>query len=166
MSNFDSLTQLNLEEFNNSSSLIYGIGNVGRQDDGLGWAYVDWLEEQELCPNAQFIRNYQLLLEDADVISHVKRVLFIDASKEPENNCFKLEQAKPSLDFSFTSHALSIPTIMATCQQCFNKLPQVYVLAIKGYEWELEQGLTRQASINLQRTKMATRESRAIALSE
>lgn len=166
MSNFDNLTQLNLEEFNNHSSLIYGIGNVGRQDDGLGWAYVDWLEQQEFCPNAQFIRNYQLLLEDADVISHVKRVLFIDASKERANNGFKLELAKPSLDFSFTSHAISIPTIMATCLQCFNKLPQVYVLAIKGYEWELEQGLTKQASINLARVITATTEGMAIALSD
>ena len=29
------------------SSLIYGIGNVGRQDDGLGWAFIDELEAQE-----------------------------------------------------------------------------------------------------------------------
>lgn len=170
MSNIDNLTQsnlaqLNLEEFNNDSSLIYGIGNIGRQDDGLGWAFVDWLEQQDFCPNAQFINNYQLLLEDADVISHVQRVLFIDASKELANNCFKLELAKPSLDFSFTSHAISIPTIMATCQQCFDTLPQVYVLAIKGYEWELEQGLTKQGSINLQRAITAIKESTTVALS-
>ena len=30
--------------FDDPSSLIYGIGNVGRQDDGLGWAFIDRLE--------------------------------------------------------------------------------------------------------------------------
>lgn len=150
MRKLDKLIQLKLEDFDNNSSLIYGIGNVGRQDDGLGWAYVDWLEQQDICPNAQFIRSYQLLLEDADVISHVKRVLFIDASKEHALDCFKLEKAEPKLDFSFTSHSISIPTVMATCQQCFDVMPEVYVLAIRGYEWELEVGLTDQGSDNLE----------------
>ena len=53
------------------------------------------------------------------------------------------------MDFSFTSHAMSIETIMATCKMCFGKTPEVYVLAIRGYEWELQIGLTEQAKINL-----------------
>lgn len=138
-----------LEDFDDPSSLIYGIGNVGRQDDGLGWALIDWLEAEFLCPKAEIQRHYQLHLEDADLISRKKRVLFIDATKDASVESFTLERAEPKMDFSFTSHAISIPSIMATCQQCFQRLPEVYVLAIRGYEWELKMGLTQRARQNL-----------------
>jgi len=138
-----------LEEFDDDTCLIYGIGNVGRQDDGLGWAFVDWLEAQGRCPNAQLQRSYQLLLEDADLISTKRRVLFIDATKDEVVTSFTLARPAPKMDFSFTSHAISIPAIMATCQQCFDRLPEVHVLAIRGFAFELEMGLTPAAQRNL-----------------
>jgi hydrogenase maturation protease len=138
-----------LDDFDSSLSLIYGIGNVGRQDDGLGWAFIDWLEAEALCTRAEIRRHYQLHLEDADLISYKKRVLFVDATKDASVESFTLERAEPKMDFSFTSHAISISSIMATCQQCFQRLPEVYVLAIKGYEWELKIGLTQEARHNL-----------------
>lgn len=150
MSEVDKLSVLSLADFNSPSSLIYGIGNVGRQDDGLGWAFIDWLEAESLCPQAELVRNYQLFLEDADLISHKQRVLFIDASQDASVDEFSLNLEKAAMDFSFTSHSISIPTVMATCQQCFDALPEVYVLAIKGYEWELQEGLTQGAMKNLE----------------
>ncbi|MFK5949843.1 MAG: hydrogenase maturation protease [Methylococcales bacterium] len=141
--------RFSLEQYNNSSSLIYGIGNIGRQDDGLGWAFVDWLEQEKLCDNAELMRHYQLHLEDADLISHKKKILFVDATKSHDVESFAIEKLSPKMDFSFTSHAISIPSIMATCQQCFDCLPEVYLLTIKGYEWELQQGLTQHAQQNL-----------------
>jgi hydrogenase maturation protease len=140
---------MRLDDFYNDSCLVYGIGNVGRQDDGLGWAFVDWLEAQGLCSNAELQWGYQLLLEDAELISTKQRVLFIDATKDAAVESFTLERAAPRMDFSFTSHAISIPAIMATCQQCFDRLPIVHVLAIRGYEFGLEQGLTPAAKRNL-----------------
>ena len=141
---------MTLDDFDEDSCLIYGIGNVGRQDDGLGWAFVDWLQTQGLCSSADMHKNYQLLLEDAELISNKERVLFIDATKDASVESFTFERAAPRMDFSFTSHAISIPAIMATCQQCFGRLPVVHVLAIRGYEFELEMGLTRAAQHNLE----------------
>lgn len=140
---------MRLDEFVDDSCLIYGIGNVGRQDDGLGWAFVDWLEVQGLCANADVRRNYQLLLEDAELISTKRRVLFIDATKDSQVASFTVEPVAPRMDFTFTSHAISIPAVMATCQHCFDRLPIVHVLAIRGYEFELAMGLTPAASQNL-----------------
>lgn len=140
---------MNLDDFDSPASLIYGIGNVGRRDDGLGWAFVDWLEAEASCPEAEIRRHYQLHLEDAELISHKKRVLFVDATKDTSVKSFALERAEPKMDFSFTSHAISIPSVMATCWQCFHYLPEVYVLAIRGYQWELEMGLTQKAERNL-----------------
>ncbi|MCP9270949.1 hydrogenase maturation protease [Mycolicibacterium arenosum] len=140
---------MNLDEFDDESCLIYGIGNVGRQDDGLGWAFVDWLEAQGLCANAELHRGYQLLLEDADVISTRQRVLFVDATKDEAVTAFTLERAVPKMDVSFTSHAISIPAVMAICLRCFDRLPEVYVLAVRGFEFELATGLTPAAQRNL-----------------
>lgn len=140
---------MNLDDFDDDRCLIYGIGNVGRQDDGLGWAFVDWLEAQGRCPSAQLQRSYQLLIEDADLISTKRRVLFVDATKDDSVMSFELHRPAPKMDFSFTSHAISIPAIMATCQQCFGCLPEVHVLAIRGFEFELELGLTPAAQRNL-----------------
>ena len=140
---------MTLDEFDDDSCLIYGIGNIGRQDDGLGWAFVDWLQAEGLCSRAEMQRNYQLLIEDAELISNKERVLFVDATRDVSVASFTLERAVPKMDFSFTSHAVSIPAIMATCQQCFDRLPLVHVLAIRGFEFELEIGLTRVAQQNL-----------------
>lgn len=142
-------SNLTLDYFDDDSALIYGIGNIGRQDDGLGWEFIDWLETSSACAKAEKVRFYQLNLEDADLISHKQRVLFVDASKDTTVDSFRLYKAEPKMDFSFTSHAMSIETIMATCRQCFGKIPEVYVLAIRGYEWELQIGLTEQAKNNL-----------------
>lgn len=138
--------------FDDATSLIYGIGNAGRQDDGLGWAFIDRLEQR--CPQsrARLRRTYQLNLEDADLISRYRRVLFVDATKDPTVESFTVSHPEPQLDFSFTSHALSVPSILATTQQCFEQIPEAFLLAIRGYEWELQQGLTGPAQHNLSRS--------------
>ena len=59
-------------------------------------------------------RGYQLLLEDAELISNKERVLFVDATKEASVASFTVGRAAAKMDFSFTSHAVSIPAIMAT----------------------------------------------------
>jgi len=135
--------------FDNPTSLIYGIGNAGRQDDGLGWAFIDRIEQIHPRPRARLRRTYQLGLEDADLISRYTRVLFVDATKDPAVESFNLSLPEPRLDFSFTSHAISVPSILATTQQCFDHVPDAYMLAIRGYEWELQQGLTGPAQHNL-----------------
>jgi hydrogenase maturation protease len=138
-----------LEFFDDPSSLIYGIGNCGRQDDGLGWAFIDRLEARQCALRAELRRTYQLNLEDADLIQGFARVLFVDATKDPAVSSFGLTRPEPELDFSFTSHAISVPSILATAQQCFGYVPEVYLLAIRGYEWEIQTGLTEPAERNL-----------------
>lgn len=138
-----------LNFFNDPTSLIYGIGNVGRRDDGLGWAFIDRLEARQPLPRAVLHRNYQLNLEDADLISEFTRVLFVDATKDPAVSSFALTRPEPKLDLSFTSHAMSVPSILEIAKQCFGDVPEVYLLAIRGYEWEMQIGLTETAEQNL-----------------
>ncbi|HCQ67016.1 MAG TPA: Ni/Fe hydrogenase, partial [Rhodobacteraceae bacterium] len=142
-----------LADYDNEGCLIHGIGNVGRQDDGLGWAFVDWLEAEGLCPRAEKIRHYQMFLEDADLLSRMDRVLFVDASKEAGLDSVRLDPVAARYDLSFTSHALTIPAVMAICRQCFDRVPEVRLLSIRGYSWDLTEGLTPEAQANLDAAK-------------
>jgi hypothetical protein len=115
----------------------------------LGWAFIDRLEQIRPRLRARLRRTYQLSLEDADLISRYTRVLFVDATKDPAVESFTVSCPEPKLDFSFTSHAISVPSILATTQQCFDYVPDTYLLAVRGYEWELQEGLTNPAQHNL-----------------
>ncbi|MCD6565713.1 MAG: hypothetical protein J7K53_07185, partial [Bacteroidales bacterium] len=71
--------------------LIYGYGNPGREDDGLGNAFVgairSWIEKNKLT-HIEIDSNYQLNIEDADIMARNDIVLFVDATEEPiENFC-------------------------------------------------------------------------------
>ncbi|MDY6997351.1 MAG: hydrogenase maturation protease [Actinomycetota bacterium] len=141
-----------------ATSLVLGIGNSGRQDDGLGWAYLDALEDGAGVP-AQLRRTYQLNLEDADLIHRYQRVLFVDATKDAGVASFSVTRPHPRMDLTFTSHAISVPAILATAQQCFDTIPEAYLLAIRGYEWELREGITEPARRNLRLALDATRDA-------
>jgi hydrogenase maturation protease len=138
-----------LQWFDVPGGLIYGIGNDGRQDDGLGWALIDALEREGVCRHAELHRNYQLQLEDADLIRGMRRVLFVDATQSPDVADCALYAVEPKLDFSFSSHEISAAAILATCRLCFGRAPEVWMLAIRGYEWALRMGLTAAAARNL-----------------
>lgn len=135
---------LHLHDF----GLIYGIGNVGREDDGLGWAFIDAIEALGET-DAKLVRHYQLFFEDVDLIRRHQRVLFVDATKSVTTSHFKVERVEPRLDDSFTSHAISVQSIVAMCQQCYQAFPDVWLLTIKGTQWDLSLGLTPEADNNL-----------------
>lgn len=141
------------------STLVYGIGNSGRQDDGLGWAFVDRLEAGPDRCAAVLHRAYQLHLEDADLINRFETVLFVDATKESAVASYRLTRPEAKFDFSFASHAMSVPSVLATAVQCFGCCPDAYLLAIRGYEWELCTGLTTPAAANLTQSLTLTRET-------
>lgn len=135
--------------FDNKSGLfIYGIGNIGRQDDGLGWAFIEKLEES-LPANVETFRNYQLNIEDAELISHHSQVLFVDASKDETLEDFRCSKVEAQSSTSFTSHYLNMQSVLALCHNVYKKQPVTNVIEIRGYEWELQQGLTGKAQFNL-----------------
>ena len=64
-------------------------------------------------------------------------------------NDWSTEQGGTPLALVTPKNTQAVSAIMATCQQCFQRLPEVYVLAIRGYEFELAMGLTPAAQRNL-----------------
>jgi len=132
--------------------LIYGFGNPGRQDDGLGNAFTErmeqWVNDLGL-EGFEFDSNYQLNIEDAAAISDKDLVIFADASVEDIED-FILTQVDADTKVAFTTHAASPGYIVQLCRDIYNRIPPTYLLHIKGYEWNFREGLTGKAIENLE----------------
>ena len=134
--------------------MIYGYGNPGRMDDGLGNAMVNrmekWVEENNIDADFYFDSNYQLNIEDADAISDKDVVFFTDASTE-EIEDFCITKVDESAKVAFTTHAASPGYIVGLCKKIYNRSPLTYLLHIKGYVWDFREGLSEQAKVNLEK---------------
>ena len=133
--------------------LVYGYGNPGREDDGLGIELVRRLEawvNQTGISGITFDSNYQLNIEDAEIISQKDVVIFADASTEDIDD-FILTEVTGESEATFTTHAASPGYILKLCTDLFGKFPHVYLLHIKGYQWEFCESISDKAEINLQK---------------
>lgn len=128
--------------------IIIGIGNSGRSDDGLGWAFLDAIKESGVidCP---MIYRYQLQVEDAELISHYDSVLFVDATLTVLQRGFQIIQVMPEIERSFTTHALEPSTIVGLCEEVYGVRPQTHLLMIEGEQWELSNRLSHIGRLNL-----------------
>lgn len=130
----------------NNKIYIYGFGNPGRQDDGLGPAIIDKLESDGV-EGIIFDSNYQLNIEDAHNISVCDTVIFVDASIDADEP-FSFNKIEPSVEITFSTHTMSPESVIALVKDLYDKDMEAYVLAIKGYEWEFTEGLSDKALNN------------------
>jgi hydrogenase maturation protease len=128
--------------------LVLGIGNIGRQDDGLGWLFLDYLQKAKFG-NMDLEYRYQLQIEDAELLSNYKTVIFVDATKENTNNGFYYRTCVPSDNHSFSTHELCPETVLFLAINLYQHRPKAFILGIQGYVWNLEIGLSQKAKINL-----------------
>ncbi len=128
--------------------LVLGIGNIGRQDDGLGWLFLDYLQKANFG-NMDLEYRYQLQIEDAELICNYKSVIFVDATKENTKKGFYYRASEASDKHSFSTHELCPETVLFLTNNLYQHQPKAFILGIQGYNWELELGLSEKAKINL-----------------
>ena len=144
--------------------LVLGYGNRGRQDDGLGPAVADAIAALR-WPNVTTWENDQLALEDTIEVAAHEVVVFVDAAREGPAP-FTLERIAPAMNIAFSSHLLAPETVLAIAGQQFGAAPQAYLLAIRGYGFEFQEGLTDGAARNLGLAVAALRERIAVLVKE
>ncbi len=129
---------------------IIGYGNPGRQDDGLGPAFIHLIDEWEIdCIATQM--NYQLTVEDACDISRFNIVIFVDATRDTSEAFYFREIGTSTLESGLSSHSLSPQALIELCHTLFYAFPKAYVLGIRGYQFErFEEKLTPEAEHNLE----------------
>ncbi|MCF8239471.1 MAG: hydrogenase maturation protease [Saprospiraceae bacterium] len=129
-------------------TLWIGIGNTGRSDDGLGWAFVDRLTKEGIP--GQKVCRYQLQIEDADLLRAHDRIIFVDASHEALPDGFVVHWIGPRDEVAFTTHALPPESVLALCRDVYGHNPRAWLLAIEGVNWDLGEGLSSTAIQNLE----------------
>lgn len=133
-----------------SGILLFGIGNCGRSDDGLGWAFLDRVQQQAEFPG-QVEYRYQLQVEDAAMVSRAERVIFVDSYQGALPGGFQWTPCNPSRDFEFTSHVLAPSAVMYLCQDLYGKVPPAELLLIQGDSWDLDTSMSVAAQQRLEK---------------
>jgi len=128
--------------------LVFGIGNSGRGDDGLGWAFLDRVRT---LPGfaAQAEYRYQLQVEDALLASRFERVVFVDASRDELPRGFRWTPCAARAAAEFTTHALTPSAVLHYCRTLYDAAPGADLLELQGYRWALGEGLSGAAADNL-----------------
>ena len=129
--------------------LILCFGNPAREDDGIGPAIAERLEELSLA-GVRVESNYQLCVEDALAAAESGLVVFVDAAESgPEP--YSLERVQPREGADYTTHSLGPDQLLGLARLDFGRSPEAYLLAVRGYSfgWFVE-GLTERAEANLE----------------
>ena len=140
--------------------LIIGIGNPGRGDDGLGPALAARMAatEPDAMPEgvvivlpgrpAAAVWKYQLNIEDAFLIKDYETAVFADASRLAGTSV-RLEEIAAAASIAFTTHEMSPAAVLALCEHLYGRAPLGRQLSIPGFSWELGDGLSAEAVLNL-----------------
>ncbi len=127
--------------------LVLGIGNPGRRDDGLGAAAAERLKKRRyrgLTCDA----NYQLNVEDALACAGHDVVVFVDAARGLRRP-FTFTPVEPAGAMPAMSHALGPAAVLAVAAGLYGKRPEARLLAIRGRDFSVGEGLTRRAEADL-----------------
>jgi hydrogenase maturation protease len=129
--------------------LVLAVGNPSRGDDALGPELAARLEAAAL-PGVEVITEFQLQVENALDLEGRERVVFVDAGTGTPGP-FELRRAKAAEEFLHTSHAISPEAVLATYRRVTgNEPPEAWVLCVRGESFELGEGLSAQAAVNLE----------------
>jgi len=133
-----------------STPLLIAIGNDGRNDDGLGWAFGHRVEKSGSF-SGPVVYRYQLQVEDAWLMAAHPWIIFVDACREPLKAGFDLSAIQPAARFSYTTHQMAPQTVLALAKDLYGAVPEAFLLRIKGEAWELNCSLSAVGRENLRR---------------
>jgi hydrogenase maturation protease len=138
-------------------TLVLGVGNPGRRDDGLGPALVERLAGSRpperavvgiFGGSAEAFWAYQLNIEDAACVRDYDRIVFADAAEEAASPV-ELRPLTPAATIAFTTHELAPASVLALGEDLYGRRADGFLLAIRGSEWDFAEGLSAGAARNL-----------------
>ena len=130
--------------------LVFGYGNPGRGDDGLGPAFIEAVEKMEL-PNVECRSDMQLQVEHVLDMQGREMVLFVDADMRCEAP-FEFGEITPEKDSSYTSHAMTPQALLHSYKDVLKEQPPAtFLLRIHGKTFELGDDISSEAIDHLKR---------------
>ncbi len=129
--------------------LVLAIGNPSRGDDALGPMLLERLGALALA-EVELLTDFQLQVEHALDLVGREEVTLVDADASGAAP-FRFSAVSPRADRSATTHALSPAALLDTYRRVVDApIPPTWLLAIRGYSFELGAPLSAQAATNLE----------------
>jgi hydrogenase maturation protease len=129
--------------------LVIAIGNPSRGDDALGPMLLDRLAALALA-DVELITDFQLQVEHALDLVGRDEVTLVDADAAGTAP-FRHTMVTPSADRGVSTHALSPAALLDTYRRVVDAaIPPTWLLAIRGYAFELGAPLSPGATENLE----------------
>lgn len=131
--------------------VVFGYGNPGRGDDGLGPALLARAAGSPGACQVDLVEDFQLQIEHALDLDGCDLALFLDASIDAPPP-YRLSRLVPAADPTYTSHAMSPAAVLHVFEQIRGRpAPPAFVLAVRGYGFDLGATLSPGARDNLDR---------------
>lgn len=126
--------------------LVLGYGNPGRGDDGLGPRIAEEVEALGLS-GVWADADYQLQIEDSVALSEADIAVFVDAARDGDDG-FRVCRLEPRPRTRFSSHMLDPEALLAITRQSFGSAPRAWLVAVRGYGFDLTESFTEGARRN------------------
>ena len=127
-------------------TLIIGIGNPLRGDDGIGWDVASELSSELRRDDVQVLATHQLTPELSDWVSRADRVFFIDAARSGDPGTLRCQPVLPVAPPARLSHALSPATLLNMAERLYGRCPTAYLLTIAGDSFDSGESLSAAVS--------------------
>lgn len=141
-----------------ADTLIIGIGNADRQDDGVGWHILKNLAERlgKTVPEdpgeivevetdkADLIFILQIYPELAETISHYQRVCFVDAHTADIAEEISWTTLNPEYEKSPLTHHMSPRTVLSIGAAIYGQMPETILVSVRGYHFQFERALSAE----------------------
>jgi len=141
-----------------ADTLIIGIGNADRQDDGVGWHIVKKLAKKlgETVPEdpgeivevktdlADMMFIQQIYPELAETLSHYERVCFVDAHTADVADEISWATLQPEYEKSPLTHHMSPSTVLSIGKTIYDHMPESLLVSVRGYRFQFERALSPQ----------------------
>jgi len=146
--------------------LVYGYGNPGRLDDGLGPALVHVLAARAIGEDVTLETGYQLQIEDAALVAEHDVVVFADADRACPSP-FELHPLAARREVAFSTHSVAPESLLGLAREHFGGETAGFLLGIRGYEFEefgeaLSPGARRNLAAAVDYMERALREGRFV----
>jgi len=128
-------------------TLIIGIGNPFRGDDGLGWHAVNQLEKTISSPNVEIIAVQQLTMDLVENVGLAELVIFIDCQLSQIAGTFttKTIESNSSIQ-SPVSHFFDPGTLLAAVQALYGKHPKGILFSISSEKFDYSEELSPEVN--------------------
>jgi hydrogenase maturation protease len=123
-------------------TLIIGIGNPLRSDDGLGWKVAEQLV-QDNDPGQVILTVHQLTPELAQWIATASLVVLIDASREGEPGEFQIRRISPHPHpGAVGTHHIDPKELLALTAAIYARCPPAIMVSMTGADFAIGEQLS------------------------